>query len=108
MERNEAGLILDATAELLREIIAANALRPDDIVSALFTVTSDLDAVFPARAVEEFGWNIVAILHSTEIPVPGSMPRCIRLLIHAYSDRERSAIRHCYLRGTHVLRPDRA
>ncbi|MDX2194320.1 MAG: chorismate mutase [Gemmatimonadales bacterium] len=106
--RNDATEILDATSELLREIIEHNGLAPDDIVSALFTVTTDLDAVFPARAVEEFGWNIVAILHSTEIPVPGSLPRVIRLLVHAYSARPRTQLRHCYLRGTQVLRPDRA
>jgi chorismate mutase len=100
--------ILAATDELLRTIIEANELQPDDIVSALFTVTRDLDAAFPARAAEEFGWNIVALLHATEIPVPGSLPRCIRLLVHAYTARSRAEIKHCYLRGATVLRPDRA
>ena len=75
--------------------------EPDDIVSALFTVTRDLDAAFPARAAEEFGWNIVALLHATEIPVPGSLPKCIRLLVHAYTSRSRAEIKHCYLRGGH-------
>jgi len=105
---NEAGQILGATDELLRALIDANELEPDDIVSALFTVTRDLDAAFPARAAEEFGWNIVALLHATEIPVPGSLPKCIRLLIHAYTRRSRTEIKHCYLRGATVLRPDRA
>jgi chorismate mutase len=100
--------ILSATDELLRALIEANELQPDDIVSALFTVTRDLDAAFPARAAEEFGWNIVALLHATEIPVPGSLPRCIRLLVHAYTARSRAEIKHCYLRGATVLRPDRA
>jgi chorismate mutase len=108
VERNDADEILAATDELLRALIEANALTPDDIVSALFTVTRDLDAAFPARAAEEFGWNIVALLHATEIPVPGSLPKCIRLLVHAYTDRSRADIRHCYLRGATVLRPDRA
>jgi chorismate mutase len=106
--RNEAAEILSATDELLRALIEANGLEPDDIVSALFTVTSDLDAAFPARAAEEFGWNIVALLHATEIPVPGALPRCIRLLVHAYTARSRAEIKHCYLRGATVLRPDRA
>ena len=97
-----------ATDELLRALIEANDLEPDDIVSALFTVTRDLDAAFPARAAEEYGWNIVALLHGTEIPVPGSLPRCIRLLVHAYTSRTRGEIKHCYLRGATVLRPDRA
>lgn len=108
MERNEAQEILDATDELLRAIIAANDLQPDDIVSAFFTVTHDLDAAFPARAAEDFGWNIVALLHATEIPVPGSLPRCIRLLVHAYTTRTRAEIKHCYLRRAIILRPDRA
>jgi chorismate mutase len=106
--RNEAKEILSATDELLRALIDANELEPDDIVSGLFTVTRDLDAVFPARAAEEYGWNIVALLHATEIPVPGSLPMCIRLLVHAYTPRSRAEIKHCYLRGATVLRPDRA
>src|SRR3954454_22473730 len=108
VSQNEAGEILAASSELLRVLLDANELEPDDIVSALFTVTRDLDAAFPARAAEEFGWNIVALLHATEIPVPGSLPRCIRLLVHAYTTRSRSEIKHCYLRGATVLRPDRA
>ena len=108
MDRNDPEEILAATDELLRAVIEANELQPDDIVSALFTVTRDLDAAFPARAAEEFGWNIVALLHATEIPVPGSPPKCIRLLVHAYTARNREEIKHCYLRGATVLRPDRA
>jgi chorismate mutase len=108
VDHNDAGEILAATDELLRALIEANELEPDDIVSALFTVTRDLDAAFPARAAEEYGWNIVAILHATEIPVPGSLSRCIRLLVHAYTTRSRAEIKHCYLRGATVLRPDRA
>ena len=104
---NEAAAILDATDELLRRMIEANDLKPDDIVSGIFTVTRDLDAAFPARAAEDYGWNIVALLHSTEIPVPGSLPRCIRLLVHAYTTRPRSDIRHIYLRDAIRLRPDR-
>jgi chorismate mutase len=108
VDRNDAAEILEATDELLRTLIAANDLEPDDIVSGLFTVTRDLDAAFPARAAEDFGWNIVALLHATEIPVPGSLPKCIRLLVHAYTARARAEIKHCYLRGATVLRPDRA
>jgi chorismate mutase len=108
VSQNDATEILAATDELLRALIEANELQPDDIVSALFTVTRDLDAAFPARAAEDFGWNIVALLHATEIPVPGSLPHCIRLLVHAYTTRTRAEIKHCYLRGATVLRPDRA
>jgi len=107
VESNDAAEILGATDELLRTLIAANELEPDDIVSAFFTVTRDLDAAFPARAAEDFGWNIVALLHATEIPVPGSLPKCIRLLVHAYTARSRAEIKRCYLRRATVLRPDR-
>ena len=108
VDANDAQQILEATDELLRRLHEANDLTPDDIVSALFTMTSDLNAAFPARAAEVYGWNIVAILHSTEIAVPGSLPRCIRLLVQAYTSRSREEIRHVYLRGATVLRPDRA
>jgi chorismate mutase len=108
VEANDAQQILQATDELLRALIDANGVTPDDVVSGLFTMTSDLNAAFPARAAEVYGWNIVALLHSTEIPVPGSLPRCIRLLVHAYTTRSREQIRHVYLRGATVLRPDRA
>jgi chorismate mutase len=108
VEQNDAEEILDATDELLRALISANDLQPDDIVSAFSTVTNDIDAAFPARAAEDFGWNIVALLHATEIPVPGSLPKCIRLLVHAYTTRSRAEIKHCYLRRAIILRPDRA
>lgn len=107
VDANDAQQILEATDELLRQLHEANNLEPDDIVSAMFTMTGDLNAAFPARAAEVYGWNIVAILHSTEIPVPGSLARCIRLLVHAYTRRTREEIRHIYLRGATVLRPDR-
>jgi chorismate mutase len=108
VSQNSAKEILAATDELLRTLIEANDLQPDDIVSGMFTVTSDLNAAFPARAAEEYGWNIVALLHATEIAVPGSLPMCIRLLVHAYTSRSRAEIKHCYLRGATMLRPDRA
>ncbi len=107
VEENDAQQILQATDELLRELIAANQLQPDDIVSGLFTMTADLNAAFPARAAEVYGWNIVALLHSTEIAVPGSLTRCIRLLVHAYTPRTKEEIRHVYLRRAVALRPDR-
>ena len=108
VDANDAQQILEATDELLRRLIEANELTPDDVVSGLFTMTADLNAAFPARAAEVYGWNIVALLHSTEIPVPGSLPMCIRLLVHAYSRRGRDEIRHVYLRKAVALRPDRA
>ena len=108
VEHDVAEEILGATRELLSALVAANDLEPSDIVSAIFTVTRDLCATFPARASQGFGWDEVAILHTTEIPVPGSLPRCIRVLVHAYTTRTPSQIKHCYLREAKTLRPDRA
>lgn len=107
VEHDTAEDILEATEELLHALVDANGIGPDDIVSAIFTVTTDLIATFPARASRRMGWNDVAILHTTEIPVPGSLARCIRVLVHAYSSKPRDQIRHTYLRAATALRPDR-
>jgi monofunctional chorismate mutase len=106
--RDQPELILAATDELLRALVDANNIDPGDIVSAVFTVTQDLVSAFPARASQPYGWDQVAILHATEIPVPGSLPRCIRVLVHAYSRLAPPEIKHCYLREAIGLRPDRA
>jgi chorismate mutase len=108
VDLDEAEEILAATDELLHALRDANELAPDHIVSALFTMTQDLVSTFPARASRRYGWEHVAILHATEIPVPGSLPRCIRVLVHAYTDKASAEIKHCYLRNAKVLRPDRA
>ncbi|HSN91162.1 MAG TPA: chorismate mutase [Anaeromyxobacteraceae bacterium] len=93
----------DAVVELCKEIERRNAIAPSDIVWAIFTVTHDLDADFPARAARTGGWTDVPMICSREIPVPGSMPRVIRLLIHVDSNGPRQ---HVYLRGAQGLRPD--
>jgi len=108
VEQDRPEEILGATDELLRSLVEANAIDPLDIVSAVFTVTQDLISTFPARASQPYGWDQVAILHATEIPVPGSLPRCIRVLVHAYSRLAPNEIKHCYLRRATALRPDRA
>jgi chorismate mutase len=106
VESNAAAAILGATRELLTRIVEANAVSPEDIASALFTVTHDLTAAFPAQAARELGWQHVALLDAQEIPVPGSLPRCVRVLIHWNSDKPQAAIRHVYLHGAASLRPD--
>ena len=107
-DANEAEAILGATTELMRELLGRNELGPESIVSCLFTTTGDLDAEFPAVAARGLGLESVPLLCCREIPVPGSLPKCIRLLVHAYTSRTRAEIKHCYLRGATVLRPDRA
>lgn len=102
---NDADAILAATEELMREVMRRNALEPRDCVSCLFTLTDDLDAVFPALAARRIGFDVVPLLHAREIPVPGSLPRVIRVLVH-YHAPEDHVSDHVYLHGAKVLRQD--
>jgi chorismate mutase len=98
--------ILEATAELVTEVMSRNDLTTDDVISVLFTSTPDLTAEFPAYAARQMGMTDVPLLCACEIAVPGAMPRVLRVLAHAESDRPRSAIAHPYLRGAAALRRD--
>jgi chorismate mutase len=98
--------IITATAELVRAVLERNQLTPDDLVSVIFTATPDLTAEFPAYAARLIGITDVPFLCATEIAVPGSMPRVIRLLAHVDCDLARAAVRHVYLRGAAALRTD--
>jgi chorismate mutase len=102
---NESGAILDATHELVREVMARNALRTEDLVSCIFTCTDDLDAEFPAVAARRMGLSAVPLLCAREIGVPGALPRVIRLLVHCYADPEADA-HHVYLGEAVALRKD--
>jgi chorismate mutase len=105
---DDASLIREATRDLLERIVAANALTTDDIISVIFTVTTDLRADFPAHAARELGWMDVPLLCTIEMAVPGALPRCIRVLLHAHSRRPRAELRHIYVREARALRPDLA
>ena len=98
--------ILTATEELVREFVAANDVRPDDVASALFTVTPDLHAEFPAAAARRMGWTMVPLLNFTEIGVPGRLEKCVRVLVHVNTTRAQSEMVHVYLREAVALRPD--
>jgi chorismate mutase len=105
VERNEAQSILDATDELVRELMDRNRLDPDSLVSVIFTLTPDLDAEFPAVAARRLGLDLVPLLCAQEIAVPGALPRVIRVLLHYYApDGHRP--RHVYLREASSLRAD--
>ena len=105
VERNEADAILDATDELVRELMSRNALEADAMVSCIFTVTDDLDAEFPAVAARRLGLGEVPLLCTREMPVPGALPRVIRLLLHYHAaDDHRPA--HVYLHDARALRSD--
>jgi chorismate mutase len=107
VEQNDAGQIAERTRELLRLLVERNGVRPEDVASAIFTVTRDLDAAFPAVAARPLsGWEDVPLLCSREIPVPASLGRCIRVLIHWNTEKEGREIQHVFLRGARGLRPE--
>ena len=107
VEVDEPGQIREATRELMEEILKRNEITDfDEIVSAVFTTTGDLVSAFPAEAARHIGMTTVPLLCALEIPVPGSMPRCIRILLHVNSDRKPSEIEHVYLKDAAKLRPD--
>ncbi len=106
VDADERGLILDAVTELLLAVLEHNALSREDLISVVFTATPDLRSEFPAYAARQIGFTDVPLLCATEIDVPGAMPRVLRLLAHAETDRPRDAIRHVYLRGAAALRTD--
>ena len=105
VEANDAESILGATEALMREILERNDLRPEDAVSCIFTLTSDLDAEFPAVAARKIGFSSVPLLCAREIPVPGSLPRVIRVLIHCHV-RDGHEAEHVYLGDARRLRLD--
>jgi chorismate mutase len=105
---NEREAMLEATRELLTLLVERNEVPVAEIASAFFTVTEDLDAEHPALAARQLGWHDVALLCAREIPVPGGLPRCIRVLLHVNTERSLDEIRHVYLREAVVLRPSRA
>ena len=105
VQANETGAILDATDELMRELMSRNGLAPDSIVSCIFTMTPDLDAEFPAVAARRLGFDRVPLLCAREVAVPGSLPRVIRVLVHYY-DEDHHRPQHVYLREARSLRSD--
>lgn len=105
--KNETEMILAATKELLLAILDANpTLRAPDIASAFFTVTEDLDAVHPAKAAREMGWVNTPLICAREIPVPGSLPLCIRVLLHWNTGISPDTVQHVFLKNAERLRPD--
>lgn len=105
VEQNDREEILAATAELLQLMISQNELLAEDVASVIFTVTADLDAEFPALAARRLGWTEVALMCAREIPVPGSLGMCIRILLHVNTTRSAAEIQHVYIRGAVSLRP---
>ena len=105
VERNGRDDILAATTELLEVIVRLNGLRSEDVAYVWFTVTEDLDAEFPAFAARELGWTEVPLMCGREIPVPGALERCIRVLVSWNTAKSQREVRHAFLRGAKELRP---
>jgi chorismate mutase len=106
VDRNDAAAVRERTGELLRLLVASNGILPEDVASVLFTVTPDVDAEFPALAVRSItGWDEVPLLCAREIPVPGALGGCIRVLLMWNTDRSQSEVRHAFVRGARALRP---
>lgn len=97
--------ILEVTRELVAALVFLNDLDPENIVSAIFTTTPDLNATFPALAAREFGWTEVPLLCAHEMSVPGSLTSAVRVLLHVNTHRSSSELRHVYLRDAGQLRP---
>ena len=107
VESNTRESIIDATASLMEALLERNQLSHEQLVSCIFTVTEDLDAEFPAVAARKIGLNTVPLICAREVPVPGSLPRVVRVLVHYYAD-EGHEPRHVYLGEARSLRSDLA
>ncbi len=106
VEADDREQILNATRQLLALMIRRNGIDSTDVGSALFTVTSDLSAEFPALAARQLGWIEVPLLCGYEVSVTGSLQKCIRVLMHWNTTKSQSEIEHVYLHGAEKLRPD--
>jgi len=104
--QDSADVLLGATQRLLSELLGRNDVETDDLVSVLFTATEDLRSAFPAEAARRMGLGIVPLMCAREIPVDGSMPRVVRVLVHFHSDRSLAEVEHVYLDGAESLRDD--
>jgi chorismate mutase len=104
-ERNDPGMIVEATEELMRELISRNDLVPERMVSCIFTSTHDLNAQFPAVAARNVGLDAVPLLCAQEVDVPGAMPSVIRVLVHYYAPDDHTPA-HAYLGEAQELRSD--
>ena len=103
---NSRDEILTATRQLLALMIRINGIEPEQVASAIFSLTRDLDAEFPALAARQLGWLEVPLLCTYEVDVPGSLRKCVRVLVHWNTDKPQDQIRHIYVKDAERLRPD--
>jgi chorismate mutase len=106
VEENSKESIMSNTKELLLRLVQENQVFEDDIISIIFSTTEDLNAAFPAAAARKLGWTSIALMCTNEIKVPGSLEKCIRVLMHINTDKANKDIKHVYLKNAKNLRPD--
>ena len=106
VEANSRDEILSATRQLLALMMRLNGMQPDMVASAIFSLTRDLDAEFPALAARQLGWLDVPLLCTYEVDVPGSLRRCVRILVNWNTDKSQQEIHHVYIKEAVRLRPD--
>jgi chorismate mutase len=106
VSKNARDEIIEGARELLTAMIEANDIAPEDVASATFTTTPDLNAEFPAVAARQMGWTFVPLMCGHEMSVPGSLPLCLRILLHLNTEKGAHDIHHIYIRGARALRPD--
>ncbi len=106
VENNDKAEIIEATQEMLSKIIEDNDIKTDDMISIIFTVTPDIDKVFPATSVRQMGITSVPLLDMAAPDIAGALKKCIRVIVHTNSDKGNDDMHHAYLRGAKVLRPD--
>lgn len=106
VEKDENKEISEATQELLTQMISNNGILSQDIISIIFTMTPDLRSAFPAEAARAMGLTLVPLLCTQEIPVPGALPLCIRVLMHINTEKPQDQIKHQFMRAASQLRPD--
>jgi chorismate mutase len=107
VEQNTEAEITSATEKVVNEVIAENGISPDSVASVFISVTDDVNAGFPAKVIRQLnGWKYVPVMCMREIPVPSSLPKCIRVMFHVNTEVSQSEIKHVYLEGAEVLRPD--
>lgn len=106
VDADEVAEIKRRTGQLLEVLFERNRLDPEQVISVFFTATEDLRAVAPAAAARDFGLTEVPLICATEMPVDGALKQCVRLLLHLDTDRDRNELRHVFLRGATVLRPE--
>lgn len=106
VEANDSDQIIEETGVLLKKIVEENKLDAEDIISIIFTVTEDLNAAFPAVAARQLGWTSTALMCTREIDVPGSLKKCIRVLMHINSEKSKDELKHIFLKEARSLRPD--